>query len=128
MTSDPFALGGREDDQVIVDHDALDVLFLVADEPVLGPLVREQFEAEELWGNTRGDDPRWDGRMRRCIELDKTINTCRAETIGGIAWRLQDLNRVIQDEEGVSDWTRAGMQAVCDEAIALAKAKLRKPD
>jgi hypothetical protein len=34
---------------------------------------------------------------------------------------LRDLNRIIQDEVGVSDWTRAAMQAACDEATRLAE-------
>jgi len=116
---DPFALGGT--DEIIVDYDELNELAFLADEPVLGPLARELFEVNELWGNALGDD----SLLARIKELDKEIAACPAQTIGGVAWRLRDLNLVIQDEDGVSDWTRAAMQAACDDATRLAEAARR---
>jgi hypothetical protein len=117
---DPFALGGRTD-EIIVDDD---LRFLV-DEPVLGPLARELFEVNKEWGNLLLSDPRSDELLARIHELDKRIAAIPAQTIGGVAWRLLDLNMVIQDEDGVSDWTRAAMQAACDDATRLAEAARR---
>jgi hypothetical protein len=118
---DPFALGGRTD-EIIVDHDELNDLRFLVDEPVLGPLARELFEVNEEWGDMPAGDPRDGALLARIKELDKETAACPAQTIGGVAWRLRDLNLVIQDEDGVSDWTRAAMQAACDDATRLAEA------
>lgn len=127
---DPFALGGRQDDGddgIIVDEDGLAALALLENEPKLGPLARRSFEVGELVGNLvpRGDN------FRRLwaldFELDQQIIECPADTVGGIAWRLGEINRIVQDEAGVSDWLRSSVQAAYEDALRLAKASKTLP-
>jgi hypothetical protein len=125
---DPFGLGGTmptapeaADENIIVDEAAKEALPLVDGEPTLGPLVRELFQIEEEQGNMAsgpaGNPERWDDLARRFNALEAEITACRAETTGGIAWRL---TQVLAIDDGLSTWTMAMLKAAIDDAKALA--------
>jgi hypothetical protein len=91
---DPFAFGGRRDDdelddEIIVDEEGKALLALVDAEPILGPLARELFEIDEELGNIRGgplaEPERWEALSQRQNVVWRGTETTPAETIGGLA-------------------------------------------
>jgi hypothetical protein len=110
--------------EIIVDEGAKEALALVDGEPTLGPLAREIFPIEEeqnnMQGGPDGNLERWDELARRCNALEKEIITCRAETIGGLAWRLHQLLTIV-DNEDLSPWAEGMLRAAIEEANALAR-------
>jgi hypothetical protein len=120
---DPFGLGGTmptapeaADENIIVDEAAKEALPLVDGEPTLGPLVRELFQIEEEQENMVGNPERWDDLERRCNALEAEITACRAETTGGIAWRL---TQVLAIDDDLSSWAMAMLKAAIEDLAGL---------
>jgi hypothetical protein len=114
-------LGGADD---IVDEHEKEDLALVVREPTLEPLAREVFEISEEQENMRGGPlgpgaARWQELERRYNVADQAIDACHAETIGGVAWRLGQLLRVVENEEGISAWIVSTLRMACEDAKTL---------
>jgi hypothetical protein len=107
-------------DEKFVNEEEKAALTLLAGEGWLAVLAHEQFEAEELWGDTPANDPSWDRMGDDCKRLMWLVVACPAKTIGGVAWRLREIDMIVQEESGVSEWLRRAVRQAFADALALA--------
>jgi len=111
------------DDETIVDEREKNDLDLLTGEPILAPLAREVFEVAEEQGNMRGGPAgpgaaRWKELEKRYNAADDAINRTHAETIGGVAWRLDQVLRVLENED-VSVWMVDTLRMAFEDAKRL---------
>jgi hypothetical protein len=94
---------------------AIAALDLVADDPAIGPIVRDWFEQDHLQACTLITDPRYDAWYRRACVLDAEIWATRAPTVGGVCWKLREVLLGLVAEEMTDGSTyRAAKSAFLD--------------